>query len=260
MSSETTSPGVFTKLKLQWLMLWRSVLHWWVRSKILPNPFDDVNIDPSIPVCYVLDSYALSSLLILDKCCEQLGLPRPVHPLQVGESREPRSYLALRRKKGLVVMRTSARSHSEMLEKLVDHIAEDEEPVDIQLVPVTVLVGRAPDKETGFAKILFSESWEVGGRLRRLLSTMVNGRNTFVRFSTPFSLAEVSKEGLGASRTLRKVSRILRVHFRRVRSAAIGPDLSHRRTVVGRVLNSPSVRKAITDKARSDKISKQKAR
>ncbi len=262
MSAESAAPGVLARLKLQWLMLWRGVLHWWVRSRILPEPFDDITIDTGKPVCYVLDSFALSSLLILDKCCEELKLPRPVMPLELEGRVESRSYAALKRMEGLLIMRTRARSHSEMLQKLVEYVAEEgsDDARDVLIVPVTVLVGRAPDKETGLAKILFSESWEVAGRLRRLLSTLVNGRNTFVRFSPPISLKEATEEGLGPSRTLRKVSRILRVHFRRVRSAAIGPDLSHRRTVVDHVLNSPSVRKAITDKARSEAISKQKAR
>ena len=262
MSSDSPTPGVLAKLKLSWLMMWRGVLHWWVRSRILPEPFDDIIIDPTKPVCYVIDSYALSTLLILDKCCEQLELPRPVNPLQLDGSIESRSYLALRRKQGLLIMRTQARPHSDMLEKLVQYVAEDSEskPRDVQLVPVTVFVGRAPDKETGLAKILLSESWEVAGRFRRFMGTLVNGRSTFVRFSPPISLAEATQEGLGAPRTLRKVSRILRVHFRRVRSASLGPDLSHRRTVVDGVLNSPSVRKAIADKASADKISEQKSR
>jgi len=253
---------MWAALRMRWLMMWRAVLHWWVRSKILPEPFDDISIDPDKPVCYVLESYALSSLLILDKCCEQLDLPRPYDPLVLEGTVKKRSYLALKRKEGVFIMRTKARSHSEMLEKLVNYVASDEgsESRDVQLIPVTVLVGRAPDKETGLAKILFSESWEVAGRLRRLLSTLVNGRNTFVRFSPPVSLREAGEEGLDESRTLRKVSRLLRVHFRRVRGAAIGPDLSHRRTVVGKILNSAPVRKAIMDKASSDNISEHKAR
>ena len=263
MSADTKVSGVLARIKLQWLMLWRAVLHWWVRSRILPEPFDDIHIDPSRPVCYVLDSYALSSLLILDKCCAQLGIPRPLLPLELEDRTESRGYAALKRKHGLLIMRTRARSHSEMLERLVDYVAEEageNSARDVQLVPVTVLVGREPDKETGLAKILFSESWEVAGRLRRLLSTLINGRNTFVRFSPPISIRESVSEGLGAERTLRKISRILRVHFRRVRAAAIGPDLSHRRTVVDHVLKSPSVRRAITDKSRTENIPKQKAR
>jgi glycerol-3-phosphate O-acyltransferase len=49
------------------------------------------------------------------------------------------------------------------------------------------------------------------------------------------------------------------VHFQRVRSAAIGPDLSHRRTLIDDVLRSPPVRVAIEEQARKKKISEYKA-
>ena len=49
------------------------------------------------------------------------------------------------------------------------------------------------------------------------------------------------------------------MHFQRVRSAAIGPDLSHRRTVIDSVLRSPPVREAIAEQARKEKISEYKA-
>jgi len=142
---------------------------------------------------------------------------------------------------------------------MVGQVSSGEEP-DIQLVPVTVLIGRAPDKETGLAKIFFTESWEIGGRINRFINSLINGRSTMVQYSPPISLRELTDEGLGASRSLRKVSRILRVHFRLVRSAAIGPDLSHRRTVVDRILNSQSVRSAIAESARKKKTTEHKAR
>jgi len=74
-----------------------------------------------------------------------------------------------------------------------------------------------------------------------------------VQFGNRLSLAELAQEGLGTPRTLRKVSRLLRVHFQRRRAAAIGPDLSHRRTVIERVLRSPPVTAAIADQARKEK-------
>ncbi len=43
----------------------------------------------------------------------------------------------------------------------------------------------------------------------------------------------------------RKLGRVLRVHFRRLRIATIGPDLSHRRTLLNQVVASDSVRRAI---------------
>jgi len=257
MSSDNPKIGFVVRLKLLWFQFLRGTLHLWIRATTLPQPIDDLNIGLDKPICYVIDSYALSNLLILDRVCEDLKLPRPLWPMPsiAGESR---SYLASRRKKGLIIRRTEVRSHSETLKRLVSSVCEGKEE-DIHLVPVTVLIGRAPDKETGLAKIFFTESWEIGGRFWRFFNSLINGRHTMVQFSNPVSLRELADEGLGASRSLRKVSRLLRVHFQRVRSAAIGPDLSHRRTVVDRVLNSPPVREAMEEQMRKKNISEHKA-
>jgi glycerol-3-phosphate O-acyltransferase len=259
MNTDYPKLGFFASLRLRWYLLLQSILHGWVKAKTLPSPLEDLNIDLDKPVCYVIDSYALTSLLILDRACADLNLPRALWPLEQKSGTEPRAYLALRRKKGLIIRHTTPRSHSETLERMVDQVSKGEEP-DILLVPVTVFIGRAPDKETGLAKIFFTESWEIGGRINRFINSLINGRSTIVQYSPPISLRELADEGLGASRSLRKVSRILRVHFRRVRSAAIGPDLSHRRTVVDRILTSQSVKSAITESARKNKTTEHKAR
>ena len=258
MSSDEPNIGFFSRLRLQWFLFLRAILHLWVRAKTLPQPFDDLEIDLDKPICFVIDNYSLSDLLILDKACEDLALPRPLWPLQTEAGEEPRSYLALRRRKGLIVRRKTARNHSETLKSLVEQVC-DGKVADIHLLPVTVLIGRAPDKETGLAKIFFTESWGIGGRIWRFFNSLINGRHTMVQFSDRISLRELADEGLGSSRSLRKVSRLLRVHFQRVRSAAIGPDLSHRRTVVDQVLRSPPVRKAIEENARKDKITEYKS-
>jgi glycerol-3-phosphate O-acyltransferase len=252
MQSESPQLGLFTRLKLAWFRFMRWVLHLWVKATILPQPFEDLVIDRDKPICFVIDSYELTSLLILDKTCKDLGLPRPLWPLDTGAGTEPRSYLAMRRRKGLIIRRTEVRRHSDSLKRLVEQVC-DGRVADIHLVPVTILIGRAPDKESGLTKVLFTESWEIGGRIWRFFNSLVNGRHTMVQFGNRVSLAELAQEDLGAPRTLRKVSRMLRVHFQRQRAAAIGPDLSHRRTVIERVLRSPPVTAAITDQARKEK-------
>jgi glycerol-3-phosphate O-acyltransferase len=258
MSSHSPKIGFFTQLKLLWFRLLRSILLLWVRARTLPEPFADLELDRDKPICYVIDSYELTTLLILDKVCEEQGLPRPLWPLRLQSGDEPRSYLALRRKKGLVIRRTEVRSHSETLKRLVENVCNGLEE-EIHLVPVTVLIGRAPDTETGLAKIFFTESWEIGGRLWRFLNSLINGRHTMIQFSTPLSLRALAEEELGPARSLRKVARILRVHFQRVRTAAIGPDLSHRRTVIDEVLRSGPVQEAIDEQARKDKSTEYKA-
>jgi len=58
---------------------------------------------------------------------------------------------------------------------------------------------------------------------------------------------------LDKARALRKVSRILRVHLRQRRSATVGPDLSHKRTLVNQVLRAPGVQRAIEAEAGDDR-------
>jgi glycerol-3-phosphate O-acyltransferase len=258
MSAQSPTIGFFARLKLLWFRLLRSIIHIWVKPKILPDPFEDLELERDKPLVFVIDSYALSDLLILDRACEKLGLPQPLWPMKLRAGTEPRSYLALRRRKGLIFRRTEVRSHSDTLERLVENVCDGNEE-DIHLVPVTVLIGRAPDKETGLAKIFFTESWDIGGRIWRFFNSLINGRHTMVQFSTPVSLRTLADEELGPPRTLRKVGRILRVHFQRVRAAAIGPDLSHRRTVVDEVLQSQAVKAAIEEHASREKITEYKA-
>jgi glycerol-3-phosphate O-acyltransferase len=219
----------------------------------------NIGINGDQPVCYVMDSYALSSVLILDKCCETQSLSRPLLPVK-GISESPnRSYAALKRLKGLVFRRPDPRSHSAMLQLMIEQSWANPE-LDIQLVPVTVLVGQRPAKDSGFTRVIFLENWAIAGRVRRFFNTVFNGRKTFVHFSRPISVQKLAQEGMEPAFALRKVSRILRVHFKRVRTAAIGPDLSHRRMVLERVINSASVRAAIEEKSRRESISVEKAR
>jgi len=259
MTDESPSLSFWQKTRYSWNSILRDILHLWVTARILPDPFAETTIDKNATSFYIIDSYALSSILILDACCEKMGLTRPLMPVAAPGLNSSRSYAALRRLRGLFVRKRSARRSSAYLKKLVDYACENPD-FEIQLVPVSVMLGRAPEKERSFAKILFSEDWEIGGRTRRLISSFVQGGNTFVQFSKPISLRKLVDEGLGAERSLRKVSRVLRTHFRRGREAAIGPDLSHRRTLFAQIVNSPRVREAIQTKARKDKISEQKAR
>jgi len=254
------SPSISLPARLYsvWLNLLRRILHWWVRSTVLPENLEGLEIDPERPVFYVLATYALSSLLIVEQVCRKLDWPRPGETFRVGKGVLPRSYSASRRYGGFIVRRPQRRRHPEMLRQLLER-ADSEALARVQIVPVTVLIGRAPDKEESIFKILFSENWGAAGRIRRLFSTLINGRATMVQFGKPVEVGEVLAETEDNSQALGRISRVLRVHFKRVRTTAIGPDRSHRRTLVDRVIRSDAVQHAIAAKARRDEVSKEKA-
>ncbi len=241
-----------------WLHLLRKILHLWVRTRSEPQPIAELDIDRTKPVCYVLENYALSSLLILEQTCREHNLPLPLAPLEVGTVQLHRSYGALHRYQGIVLRYKQPRRSSEVLRVLLtsEPLPDDQE---LQIVPVTVLVGRAPQEEVSLTKILFSENWEVAGRFRRLLSLLVNGRGTFVRFGPTQKLSELRADGLDDQRILRKLNRVLRTHFRRVRTAAIGPDRSHRRTLLDNIIKRDVVQEAIEAHARKAEIPKAEA-
>ncbi len=233
-----------------------------VKTQVLPQP---VELDPSRPVCYVVESSALSNILILQQVANELDLPRPLAQLTIGEADASRSLIALQALKGVFFRRPDMRVHLRQLRALYNGVNEAngtdaDNAVDVQLVPVSILLGRSPDKQSGFFGILFSENWTTAGRLRRMVSLLLHGRNTLVQFSKPISLRGAIDEGLERPRTVRKISRLLRVHFRRVRGAAIGPDLSHRRTLVDDILRTRSVRDVIRSQANKNKSSLPKER
>lgn len=241
---------------------------WWARllGKLMA-PWVSVTIEPKNPeqhvaapqwhgrpVCYVLEDYGLSNALILERACLESGLPSPLQPLPGDPLGRKRAYVALSRRNAGTLAPAgppSAKTHSGSLARLLD--AHRVDPgLDVQLVPVSIFVGRAPDRTSGWFSVLFSENWTLVGRFRRLLAIALNGRHTTVRFSPPVSLRGIVDEGLEPERTVRKLSRVLRTHFRRIRAAVIGPDLSTRRMLIDRVLASDPVKEAIADQARRD--------
>ncbi len=241
-----------------WFSLLRRLLHLWVRARVVPEDLGELELDPDLPTFYVLDNSALSSVLITDHLCRTQGWHRLHRGFKAGDIHLPRSYGADRRYRGLFVRTPERQRHDPIIRQLVDQ-ASAQRGLKIQVVPVTVLIGRAPDNEAGFLKILFSENWELGGRVRRLFATLINGRATMVQFGQPIRLDDVLEGTTDAGTALARLSRILRVHFKRVKTAAIGPDRSHRRTLVEKVIKSEAVQLAIDAKAKRDGIDHERA-
>ena len=241
-----------------WAQVLGRLLRPWITLRIepqAPQQFVDRR-----PVCYVLEDYGLSNALILDRACREHGMPSPLRPLPGDPLGRKRAYVALSRRSAGSTLNylasagkpAPAKTHSESLARLLEAHRKDP-ALDVQLVPVSIFVGQAPDRASGWFSVLFSENWALVGRFRRLLAILLNGRNTLVRFATPVNLRASIDEGLPPERTVRKLSRVLRTHFNRIREAMIGPDLSTRRLLIDKVLSAETVKDAIADQARRDK-------
>jgi glycerol-3-phosphate O-acyltransferase len=243
-----------------WLNALGAILRPWIR--IRREPRDPLQLLPEDgrPTVYVVERYGLSDTLILEQACREAGLPSPYEAATQLPIKRTRAIIALTPRPRLFRSRAHP-SRSETLSRLAEIVGADHER-DIRLVPVSIFVGRAPDRQSGWFRVLFAENWVVVGRFRRLLAILLNGRDTIVQFSAPVSLRETLDEqgDVAIERSVRKLSRVLRVHFRRTRTTIIGADLSHKRTVLDAVVDADPVRQSIAATAAKENISIDQAR
>jgi glycerol-3-phosphate O-acyltransferase len=204
----------------------------WIQVTIKPDDAAAEIAARPRPVCYVLERESQTDLAVLNNACAQLRLPSPERRWAVGTRRIDRAYFEL--------IRRSPR----FLEQLVAAAAANPD-FDVDLVPVAIFWGRAPHKEESLWRLLFTEDWVLVGRFKKLLNVVFNGRSTLLHFGTPLRLREVMEEGLSAPRSVRRILRSLRAGLRAQRASTIGPDLSHRRTLVAQILKSRAVRRAV---------------
>lgn len=245
----SSSPAVRPELSW-WLRLIEGLLRPLIKLKHLPPGPEAPPFDPSRPVLYVLEHHGLSNALILERACREAGWPAPSARLP-GLRR--RSWFALGRNRGWLGPKKRLSDRSERLQLLLADVSSQASLAQVQLVPVSIYVGRAPDRNSGWFKVLFAENWVVVGRFRRLLALLFNGRNTLIQFNSAIERSSALDPQIPLETSARKLARVLRVHFRRTRATIIGPDLSHRRMLVDRVLLAPAVRAAIVAQGSKEK-------
>src|SRR6202162_2523055 len=230
-------------LSQAWRWSVRKTLSRWVRPTIKPEDAATAIAARPNPVCYVLDQESQADLAVLDNTCRRLALPSPERRLVLAGRRAGKAYLALHRRTRFWNARAVARaprSLSVLVAAAAAHAA-----FDVDLVPVAIFWGRAPHKEVSLWRLLFAEDWGLGGRFKKLLNIAFNGRNTVVHFGEPIRLRDAMDEGWSEPRSVRRILRSARAALRAQRASTIGPDLSHRRTLVAHILNTQAVRQAV---------------
>ena len=239
-----------------WYWFAGKVFGTWARPAVQPEAPQELLADCDAPVCYVLETGGLADTLALEKACRQHGLPSPLESLPFAGRYENRRIIVLRRKRGFII-RLPRKEGSVRLRRLIRASIESG-GTELLLVPVGIYWGRSPEKEHSWLTLLFSEHWDVAGRTRKFFTTIFQGRNTLMRFSEPLRLSSIVQDAIEPEIAFRKVQRTLRVHFRNRRIATVGPDLSHRRTLVAAVLRDPRVRAAIEAEAGDSRVKRER--
>jgi len=233
----------------------------WVKPEVLPTAPAEL-INPDLPVVYILESGGIADTTALAILCDEHGLPHPRTDVTYQNLKLRRRAISLRRTPPFGIGKARL-TVPKALQRIVQEAHNSEDVVtECQIVPVSVYWGRAPRREDSVWRQMFSETWEMAGSTRKLFATLLHGRHTLVNISEPLSLIQLleSSEGISLERQKRKLSRILRVHFRQRRIATIGPDLSHRRMLINHVLADKDLKLALENNAASESTSVAKLR
>jgi glycerol-3-phosphate O-acyltransferase len=224
----------------------RGVMRVFVRATVVPEDSLQRLHGRARPLLYVLEERSISDLLALEIACMKGGLRRPGKRLKLRDLDLPHSAAALERRAGVLRRRADRRTPRELTRAIAATGADP--ALELDVVPVAVYWGRAPQREKSWLRLIFSENWALVGPFRRLLSIVFNGRNTLIRLGEPRSLQSYP----GARRLLKD----MRAEFRHMRTDTLGPDLSSRRAIVAQVLRTRAVRQAVRQEIRDTKRSR----
>ncbi|MEK6806084.1 MAG: glycerol-3-phosphate 1-O-acyltransferase PlsB [Pseudomonadota bacterium] len=239
---------------LFWLAWWlRKPMLWLVRYRVAPDDLKTkLQLNPEVPVCFVLAERSWADVFVLDRICKDWGLPRPRRTGNALPSLERPACLYLPvLLEARIAGREGARNGSP-LTGLMQRAVSDS-GYNVQLVPVSIFWGRDAGKETSLFKLFFADT-PGAGLLRKFWIILANGRHVLASFAPPLDFATFRGQETDATRAARKLTRALHFHFLRARTAALGPSLVRRDFVVEGLLKAPGVRLAVEQIAKEEAI------
>ncbi len=193
---------------------------------------------------YALPNKSVSELVALDKYTNKQNIASPIESF---EETNLQRFIRLIPPKFDIGAQKIKRFLPENLPQILS--LEDEK---IILIPVSFYWGMHPDKQKSFFKIVFSQSWAVSGSFKKFFRVLLHGRSLVIKFNRPLTLSELKDKERTAEESSRLVSRYLRAIFRKTKKAAIGPDISHRRTLVRSLSRDKVVREEIKAQSNGD--------
>ncbi len=236
----------------------QKILFLWVRTTDIPPDAKKLGLDADNPVIYVLYQRSWSNLLVLAHDSKRLGLPSPFHRIAHPSLQRWRSVYTIAPKMPFKAWLLNQPKRSQLLREVIQAVDTQDAP-DIQLVPVTFFWGRPVAKQKHWLTILFADSWQLASRTRKLLTILIHGRDTLVTFSKPVSLRSLLQAEASIDDNIDYVQQALTERLVVMKTATLGPDVSHRNTMIRDLLSQTDVRTAITQYAQQHKVPAYKA-
>lgn len=188
-------------------------------------------------IFYALPENSISELVALDKYTKKL---KTASPIGRAKNSNLQNFVCLIRPAFDPAEQKVKRPLPQNLPEILNLKSEN-----IKLLPVSFYWGMHPDKQRSLFKILFSQSWTASGPIKKFVRVLLHGRSLVIKFNKPLYLNELKDKQRTTEENSRLVNRYLRALFRKTKQAAIGPDISHRRTLVRSLSQDREVGKEI---------------
>jgi len=236
----------------------RKILYLWVKTEVIPTDIQKLDIKPNHPVIYVLETRSWSNLLVLEEKCVQLGLPEPLEKISASELDAWHSVYTIAPRQPFKAWLQKQPKRSRMLRGIVE-ILRDNPDQEIQFIPVQIFWGRPVATQKHWLQVLFADSWALAGRTRTFFRILFHGRNTHIEFSEIITFRANPANDKTDDEIIDSLQQTLSQRLKKVRTATLGPDISHQETLVRDLIRKPAVQDAISKRCKEDNITHYKA-
>ncbi len=235
----------------------QKLLYLWIKTDVIQlngSHSDDANTI----IIYVVQSRAWSDLLVLEHECKKLSITRPLTHIKIKPLKKWHHVYTVAEAQPLMAWLQQKTKHSSMLQGIYRALLENPE-LDVHFVPVVIFWGRPVAKQKHWLRLLFADTWGFAGRTRRFFTILFNGKNTLVEFSTAISFRDIINNTIAPEHTINNVQQALSERLVKIKTATLGPDISHRRTLVKELLENDTVATAIKKRSEENNISRYQA-
>ncbi|OLF38716.1 glycerol-3-phosphate 1-O-acyltransferase [Psychrobacter sp. C 20.9] len=161
-----------------------------VKPKLL-GELPDFDSDEQVLRFYVLQDYSRSNSILIDLQTQEHNLP----PALVGVNDAAHN---IKENAAIIFLNHPHAKDNQLsprLSRLVSAVLQYPE-LKVRLVPVSILWGRAPEKEDSLFKLLTADNWQDPSISKQLFNIGVMGRDTFVQFHPPQDLRTIINDSL----------------------------------------------------------------
>ncbi|MCD9485711.1 glycerol-3-phosphate 1-O-acyltransferase PlsB [Photobacterium iliopiscarium] len=226
-----------------------------VKPHSIPSdPVADLELDLARPIVYILPYRSNTDLLTLRSSALASGLPDPLSLLEINGQSFPR-FVCVAENPSVFGNKTGLPQDSITLFSDLLELHKQDSELNVQLIPASILWGRAPGKESKNKPILRplngpKKTWAIVG----------HGRDCLVRLSTPVSLRYMADNHGTDDAIAQKLARVAKIHFSRQLLATSGPRLPDRKQLFKRLLASKAIDKVVQEEALSRQVPVEKVR